>query len=193
MVTRDWPARLDPEEIKATLIRLFDRAGGGPLLEPELEAAADDALGREQGLVARLALPIGQPEPFGVLVVAHAETRSRGCTNVCKGIGQAQPDAPESLLIQAITREELAAQRDQFAQEARTDALTGLPNRLAWQEILDGEAGQMGALRPSGYDLERRPRRAQGDERPFRSRGRRTPDRGPPGACSGSMLDRPIG
>ncbi len=139
VVTRDWPARLDPDEIKATLLRLFDRAGGGPLLEPELEAAADDALGREQGLVARLALPIGQPEPFGVLVVAHAATRSRGFTNVCQRIGQALADAAESLLIQAITREELAAQRDQFAQEARTDALTGLPNRLAWQEILDGE------------------------------------------------------
>ena len=89
--------------------------------------------------MARLALPIGQPEPFGVLVVAHAAARSRGFTNVCQRIGQALADAAESLLIQAITREELAAQRDQFAQEARTDALTGLPNRLAWQEILDGE------------------------------------------------------
>ena len=139
VITRDWPARLDPNAIRATLVRLFDHVGQGPFLEPELEAAADDALGREQGLVARLALPIGRPEPFGVLVVAHAATHSRGFTNVCQRIGQALADAAESLLIQAITREELSAERDQFALEARTDALTGLPNRLAWQEILEAE------------------------------------------------------
>ena len=142
VVTRDWPARLDADDIRSTLVGLFEQVGSGPLLEPELEAAADDALGRDQGLVARLALPIGQPEPFGVLVVAHAATHSRGFTNVCQRIGQALADAAESLLIQAITREELAGQRDQFALEARTDALTGLPNRLAWQEILELEEGR---------------------------------------------------
>jgi diguanylate cyclase (GGDEF)-like protein len=142
VITRDWPARLDPADIRATLVRLFEQVGNGPFLEPELEAAADDALGREQGLVARLALPIGRPEPFGVLVVAHAATHSRGFTNVCQRIGQALADAAESLLVQAMTREELAAERDQFAREARTDALTGLPNRLAWREILEAEEGR---------------------------------------------------
>src|SRR5206468_2785415 len=75
VVTRDWPAVLDPEAIRETLSRLFLRSLNGPLLEPELEAAADDALGREQGLVARFAVPIGRADPFGVLVVAHAASR----------------------------------------------------------------------------------------------------------------------
>ena len=137
VVTRDWPAVLDPLAIRDTLARIFQRAMTGPLLEPELEAAADDALGREQGLVARFAVPIGRPEPFGVLVVAHAASRPRGFTNLCQRIGAALAEAAEPLLIQARAREELAADRDRFAREAHTDPLTGLANRSAWDELLE--------------------------------------------------------
>jgi len=136
VVTRDWPAVLDPIAIRDTLARIFQRAMTGPLLEPEMEAAADDALGREQGLVARFAVPIGRPEPFGVLVVAHAASRPRGFTNLCQRIGAALAEAAEPLLIQARAREELAADRDRFAREAHTDPLTGLANRSAWDELL---------------------------------------------------------
>lgn len=136
VVTRDWPAVLDPDAIRDTLGRLFERAMSGPLLEPELEAVTDDALGREQGLVARLAVPIGRPNPFGVLVVAHAASRPRGFTNLCQRIGAALAEAAEPLLVQARAREELAADRDRFAREARTDPLTRLANRSAWDEIL---------------------------------------------------------
>src|SRR5205814_8126928 len=101
-----------------TLARIFQRAMTGPLLEPELEAAADDALGREQGLVARFAVPIGRPDPFGVLVVAHAASRPRGFTNLCQRIGNALAEAAEPLLIQARAREQLAADRDRFARGA---------------------------------------------------------------------------
>ena len=132
VVTRDWPARLEAGAIRATLVRLFAGVEGGALLEPELEAAADDALGRNQGLVARFAVPIGSREPFGVLVVAHAATRPRGFTNLCQRIGHALADAAEPLLLQATSREALAMERDRFAQEARTDRLTGLDNRAGW-------------------------------------------------------------
>ena len=132
VVTRDWPTRLDPEEIKDTLISLFKRVEGGALLEPELEAAADDALGRNQGLVARFAVPIGGATPFGVLVVAHAATRPRGFTNLCQRIGHALASAAEPLLLQAASRDALALERDRFAQQARTDPLTGLENRTGW-------------------------------------------------------------
>jgi len=136
VVTRDWPAVLDADAIRDTLVTLFERTDQGAVLEPELEAAAGDALGRDQGLVARFALPIGRPNPFGVLVVAHAATRARGFTNLCQRIGHALADVAESLLAQAISREELAADRDRFAREARMDPLTGLDNRTAWSELL---------------------------------------------------------
>jgi diguanylate cyclase (GGDEF)-like protein len=136
VVTRDWPAVLDRDAIRDTLVKLFERTEQGAVLEPELEAAAGDALGRDQGLVARFALPIGRPKPFGVLVVAHAASRARGFTNLCQRIGHALADVAESLLAQAISREELAADRDRFAREARVDPLTGLDNRTAWGDVL---------------------------------------------------------
>lgn len=139
VVTRDWPAALDAAAIRRTLVALFERVDRGALLELELEAETDDALGRNQGLVARFALPIGAPVPYGVLVVAHADVRARGFTNLCQRIGHALADVAASLLAQAISREELAADRDRFAREARTDPLTGLANRTAWNEHLAAE------------------------------------------------------
>ena len=139
VVTRDWPARLDKDQIRATLIRLFARVEHGAFVEQELEAAADDALGKNQGLVARFAVPISDREPFGVLVVAHAGTRPRGFTNLCQRIGQALAGAAGPLLRQAEAREALELERDRYAREARTDRLTGLDNRAAWDEHLANE------------------------------------------------------
>ncbi len=112
-------------------------------MELELEAAAGDALGREQGLVARFAVPIGRPKPFGVLVVAHAATRARGFTNLCQRIGYALAEVAESLLVQAISRERLSADRDRFARQARIDPLTGLDNRAAWDEHINAEEARL--------------------------------------------------
>jgi diguanylate cyclase (GGDEF)-like protein len=140
VVTRDWPAVFDAEQIRETLVRLFARVEGGAVLEQELEAAADDALGRNQGLVARFAVPIGRAEPFGVLVVAHAASRPRGFTNLCQRIGHALADAAEPLLLQASSRDALAHERDRFAREARTDRLTGLENRTGWEARIEEES-----------------------------------------------------
>jgi diguanylate cyclase (GGDEF)-like protein len=147
VVTRDWPARVDAHAVRGTLIRLFARVERGALLEPELESEADDALGRDAGLVARFAVPIGQPQPFGVLVVAHAATRPRGFTNLCQRIGHALADAAAPLLQQAISREALTSERDQFAREARTDRLTGLENRTAWDDLLAYEEARRSRYR----------------------------------------------
>lgn len=144
VVTRDWPARLDAAAIRGTLVRLFGRVEAGALLEPELEAEADDTLGRNQGLVARFAVPIGRDQPFGVLVVAHAASRPRGFTNLCQRIGHALADAAEPLLLQAIAREALTQERDHFAREARTDRLTGLDNRAGWDELVAYEEARRG-------------------------------------------------
>ena len=45
----------------------------------------------------------------------------------------------EPLLAQAESREALQMERDRFAREARTDRLTGLDNRAAWDEQLAHE------------------------------------------------------
>ena len=144
VITREWPARLDAEAIKKTLVELFQRAERkGTILELEIPPDPSDALGRDQGLVTRLALPIGRPAPFGVLVVAHAESRARGFTNLCQRIGHALAESAESLLEQSLSREALEAERDRLAREARIDALTRIENRTAWEELIAVEQARV--------------------------------------------------
>jgi len=141
VVVRDWPDAPSPARVEAAATALLERVRAGTLLEQELAARTDDALGRGSGLVARLVLPIGEPaQALGLLAIAHADIRPRGFTNLCQRIGHALAEAAELLLSQAISREALSAERDRFAREARTDPLTGLANRARWDEVLEAEA-----------------------------------------------------
>ncbi|HTS14444.1 MAG TPA: GGDEF domain-containing protein [Candidatus Sulfotelmatobacter sp.] len=143
VAVRDWHAA-PTLEVETAAARLLARVRNGAILEQELAQEADDALGRGTGLVARLALPIGDPDrPMGVLIVAHADARPRGFTNLCQRIGRALAEAAELLLSQAASRESLADERDRYAREARTDALTGLPNRNHWYELLETEGERL--------------------------------------------------
>lgn len=119
------------------LNRMAKRAAEGPVLDQDL--SDDGLLGAGAGLVARYSLGIGSAEQLGVLVVGHAAERPRGFTELCQRVGRALADAAEVLLSQAVIREQLTAERDEFARLAHTDPLTGVPNRVAWQEALAAE------------------------------------------------------
>ena len=129
----------------AELANLAKRVAGGPIVEQDVPD--DGRLGRSAGLAARYTLGIGRTEQLGVLVVGHAMERPRGFTDLCQRVGRALADAAEVLIEQAIAREELAAERDRFAREARTDRLTGLANRIAWEEALEAEQERRGRYR----------------------------------------------
>jgi diguanylate cyclase (GGDEF)-like protein len=124
----------DPQ-LCADMQRLSRRLRDEPLVEQDISEGAGSA----SGLVSRYALAIGTGKDRAVLVVGHGAVRPRGFTTLCLRVGRAIADAAEVLLSQAVGREELAAERDQFAREARTDELTGLANRVAWTEALDKE------------------------------------------------------
>ena len=126
----------DPK-LCAELERLAARLPEDPLLEQDVRDRG--RLGRGGGLVTRYALGIGTGRGRAMLVVAHAASRPRGFTMLCQRVGRSLADAAEVLLSQALAREELSAERDRFAREARTDELTGLANRIAWTEALAGE------------------------------------------------------
>lgn len=84
-------------------------------------------------VAARMTLPLAG-EVSGVLALGHTIARARGFTSLCQRIGRAIADAAELLISQARTREQLAAERDLLARVARTDPLTGGPNRRAWED-----------------------------------------------------------
>ena len=130
----------DDPQLCTDLLGLARRVGDEPLVEQDLEDAG--LTGRSGGLVSRYALAIGDGKDRAVLVVGHGEVRPRGFTSLCLRVGRALADAAEVLLSQATAREELRAERDLFARQARTDSLTGLGNRVAWTDALEAEAAR---------------------------------------------------
>ena len=126
----------DPQ-LSADMQRLARRLRDQSLVQQDMSDGG--TLGSEYGLVSRYALAIGTGRDRAILVVGHGAVRPRGFTNLCLRVGRSIADAAEVLLSQALGREELSRERDQFAREARTDELTGLANRVAWTEALDKE------------------------------------------------------
>ena len=130
-----WPRVADDEVLCRALHRLAARAADGPIVEQDMAAAGAGGL----RIVSCYALGIGRSERLGTLIVGHTDERPRGFTLLCQRVGRALADASESALLHAIAHQELAAQRDRFAREARTDTLTGLGNRVAWEDTLSIE------------------------------------------------------
>jgi diguanylate cyclase (GGDEF)-like protein len=130
----------DDPQLCSDLMRLARRMGDEPLLEQDLEDSG--IAGLSAGLVSRYALAIGDGQDRAILVVGHGAVRPRGFTSLCLRVGRSLADAAEVLLGQAIAREQLRAERDTFARQARTDALTGVGNRAAWADAMEAEASR---------------------------------------------------
>ncbi len=86
-------------------------------------------------VASHLTLPLGSDPLSGALVLGHSLARPRGFTSLCQRIGRAVADAADLLISQASAREQLAAERDLLARMSATDALTGIGNRRAWDEV----------------------------------------------------------
>ena len=130
----------DDPQLCTDLVRLARRMGDEPLVEQDVEDAG--LVGRGMGIVSRYALAIGDGQDGAVLVVGHGSVRPRGFTSLCLRVGRSLADAAEVLLSQAAAREQLRAERDLFARQARTDSLTGLGNRVAWTDALEAESAR---------------------------------------------------
>ncbi|CAN5576735.1 hypothetical protein BH23CHL10_BH23CHL10_07590 [soil metagenome] len=120
-------------DVAEALHSLAQRFDGAALLEQQTEAGS--SVGGIE-LVSRLALTIGPDGALGTLMVGHARGRPRGFTSLCQRIGRSLADTAEILLSQALAREQMASERDRYQREARTDSLTALGNRLAWDEAI---------------------------------------------------------
>lgn len=90
---------------------------------------------------------VGSPA-MALLLLVHTDANPRGFTLLCREMGLRLAESAEALLRAAKTREELEVEIDRLSLEARTDALTGVANRLAWDEAVDGavEGGPAGVI-----------------------------------------------
>lgn len=135
--TSSWPGvDVTSPGVGAALDLLELRAAGGLVcIQDTDEDPLLDPLGREHGVRSVLAVAI--PEPVGgILVVAHTTAAPRGFTSVCQQLGRQIADAAGVVVHTAALREELREVAAAHARTAREDPLTGLGNRLAFDEAL---------------------------------------------------------
>lgn len=144
------PENVDEVTLTRALIDLALRKESQPLVEQEV--ASGIALAGVD-LVSRMALRIGRGEGIGLIVVGHSRRRPRGFTTLCQRVARSIAEAAEALLEHALVREELSDERDRYAREAHTDALTGLPNRGAWDQALATKANADEGLTLLAFDI----------------------------------------
>jgi diguanylate cyclase (GGDEF)-like protein len=135
---RGWttPGGGPPEEVLAPF------ANG----EAELPLLMQDVMGcgeasaslAASGATAIHALPIGDPA-LAVMVMVHADPVPRGFTTLCQRVARAVSESAEIVIRRALVHEELSEENARLSQRVRTDALTGVASRAAWDEALRRE------------------------------------------------------
>jgi diguanylate cyclase (GGDEF)-like protein len=88
------------------------------------------------GVLAYYLLELERPLS-GVLLLLHTTAAApRGFTLLCQSLGRRLVEAAEPLLASALLRDTLREDLDHASTQARRDPLTGLANRLAWNEAV---------------------------------------------------------
>jgi len=140
------------------LIAICDLRPGGAVDESQARAACSVLAGREsfptcvqQADVDDLPPPFSaadgirsyyllelSPLARGVLVLAHTDAAPpRGFTSLCQTLGMKLVDAAQPLLTASLLRDSMQDDLARAEAEARRDPLTGLANRLAWNEACE--------------------------------------------------------
>jgi diguanylate cyclase (GGDEF)-like protein len=88
-----------------------------------------------EGAVSYYLLKLPHPAP-GLLLLIHTREAPRGFTQLCQALGQRLVDAAGALFATALAHDAMRQDLRHAAAQARTDALTGLANRLAWDEAI---------------------------------------------------------
>jgi len=88
-----------------------------------------------EGAVSYYLLKLPHPAA-GLLLLIHTREAPRGFTQLCQALGQRLVDAAGALFATALAHDAMRQDLRQAAAQARTDALTGLANRLAWDEAI---------------------------------------------------------
>ena len=132
-----------------------DLRGEGALMDDDVLSAADELARRERfPACVQDAVADPLPRPFavadgirsyyllelqepakGVLLLMHTDAApARGFTSLCQLLGQQVVEAAQPLLAASLMRDRMRERLAHAEHEARRDALTGLANRLGWDE-----------------------------------------------------------
>jgi diguanylate cyclase (GGDEF)-like protein len=124
-------------QLKEAIDQLEEQAESGSICFQDMALAPTELspLGYADGVRSLLAVAIPKPVE-GVLVVGHTLAAPRGFTALCVELGKHIAEAATVVAHTAALREELQVAAELHANQARLDPLTGLGNRLAWDEAL---------------------------------------------------------
>ncbi len=129
----------DSREVESWIIPLVSGDLELPVLVQDCACAtgapADLA---ELGATSIHALAIGA-QPLAVMLMVHADPVPRGFTELCQRVARAVSDAAEVVIRRAVAQQELTAENERLERRVRTDAMTGVASRAAWEEALSRE------------------------------------------------------
>jgi len=142
-----WEPR-DPDAAARAMAKFGAAPTDLPILCQDLGQLenAPEGFRHEDGVSSLQVLPIGSPA-VAVLLVAHAEPGLRGFTVLCQRVALAMSDAAEAVVRRGIAQERLQAENARLGEQLRTDALTGVASRSAWEEALRAEEVSAAASR----------------------------------------------
>ena len=126
----------DPDRLDAALDELLVRTDGRTYCVQDSAAEPlPTPFSVESGVHSLLAVPL--PHPLGgLLVAAHTTATPRGFTSLCCRLGEQVADTASVIAHTAVLREDLRDLAEEQFRTARTDVLTGLGNRMRWEEAL---------------------------------------------------------
>jgi diguanylate cyclase (GGDEF)-like protein len=144
IVGRGWELDATEAEVRAAM-RLISGRRAFPLC---IQDATIDQLPSPftpgDGVISYYLLELVDPAP-GVLLLAHTQT-PRGFTSLCQTLGLSLIEAAGTVLAAGLARENLHHQVAEAARQARRDPLTGLANRLAWNEAIAAAPDRPGEI-----------------------------------------------
>lgn len=137
VVERGWSMEASADDLRAALRSLHDSVQELPLLRQDSDAEPlPSPLDPEHGVRSHYVLPLGSPSA-GLLVLLHTVATPRGFTGLCQTIGEKVAEAGAVVVQSSVLRAELQSLVQESQALARRDPLTGLENRLGWDEALE--------------------------------------------------------
>ena len=140
LANRGWPVDGDAEVLLAAMRVLAARASECPICVQDAdESPLPRPFSPDAGIRSSYLLRLGPTAP-GLLLLMHTDAAPRGFTLLCRELGAKLVEAADAIVATAVQRIQLHLEIERLNTAARRDPLTGLANRLAWDEaIADAE------------------------------------------------------
>lgn len=133
-----------PVDLTVVMAELFPQVSGVVCTQDAGARSVAPALATSHGVRSHLLVPIGTPAQ-ALLLAVHTESTPRGFTELCQQLGTRLGEVADMHLSTTLVREEMQEALRESRLAARRDVLTGLGNRLAWEEACAGAAERVAA------------------------------------------------